>query len=126
MQVGGGPTYGSARQRRFLDALTGPDGQPVRYSRNVSTMEAPDGTLVDAYEVSYDGLAKPVSIVLNWYHYTEKFAPAGFKCGRNPQLGTPPPYFLLADEQLRALRWPLPPRRGSEPGQSTLASRQRR
>src|SRR5688572_298530 len=50
IQVGGGPMYGSARQRRFLDSLSGPKGQPVRYPRNVSTTEAPDGTLVDAYE----------------------------------------------------------------------------
>lgn len=103
VQVGGGPLYGSARQRRFLDALTGPAGQRVRYERSVATISAPDGTLVDAYSVTYDGLEKPVSIVLDWYHFTEHFAPQGFLCGRDPQLNPPPPDPFVADQQLHAL-----------------------
>lgn len=103
IQVGGGPMYGSVRQQRFLNALTGPAGQRVRVEPGISTTTAPDGTLVDSYQVTYDGLERPVSIVLDWYHYTEHFAPRGFLCGRDPQLDSPPPDPFLADEQIQAL-----------------------
>lgn len=116
IQVGGGPMYGSARQRRFLDSLTGPRGQPVRYERNVSTSTAPDGTLVDSYAVTYDGLDTPVTLVLDWYHVTEQFAPAGFACGRDPELGTPPPDPFVGREQLHALAAEIAAAPGFRPG----------
>ena len=36
IQVGGGAMYGPARERRYLDALRGPKGQPVQYKRSGS------------------------------------------------------------------------------------------
>jgi hypothetical protein len=91
VQVGGGAMYGPARERRYLDALRGPDGQLVRYKRTGST-EAPDGaTILDAYEVTHDGLAKPIVLYVDEYHYSELRAPAGFVCGQPIGLDVPSP-----------------------------------
>lgn len=89
VQVGGSPVYGAARQRRYLDALRGPQGQVVRYKRTGSS-PAPDGTILDGYEVTYDGLEKAVTLFLDWYHYQSPRAPRGFTCGRPIGLGLPP------------------------------------
>lgn len=91
VQVGGGAMYGPARERRYLDALRGPDGQVVRY-RRTGSMTGPDGnTILDAYETTYDGLAKPVTIYVDEYHFTDPMAPRGFICGQPIGLGLPPP-----------------------------------
>lgn len=103
VQVGGGPMYGAARQRRYLEALRGPKGEALEYTRTGAVMRGPDDALVDAYDVTYQGLAAPVRLYLDWYHFTEAFAPRGFVCGRPLQLDTPPPDPFLADEQLQAL-----------------------
>lgn len=89
VQVGGSPVYGAARQRRYLDALRGPAGQPVQYKR-AGTVQGPGGTLLDSYEVTYQGLEKPVIIFLDWYHYNPQRAPRGFTCGQPFDLGPPP------------------------------------
>lgn len=102
VQVGGAGFTGAARQRRYLDALRGPKGEHLRYERQGSTMIA-DETMVDMYTVSYDGLAAPVTIYVDFYHATELFAPRGFVCGRDFDLHTPPPNPMLAMEQLAAL-----------------------
>ena len=81
VQVGGSPMYGAARQRRYLDALRGPEGQPVTY-RRLGQDRAPDGTIIDAYQVTYEGLAKPVTLFLDWYHYNPQRAPRGFTCAQ--------------------------------------------
>lgn len=104
IQVGGSPMYGSARQRRYLSALRGPKGEVVESSRDVGTTMGGDGkTLVDMYSVTYDGLGKKVTLFLDWYHYTEVFAPRGFTCGTRLELGTPPPDPFQAEEQVAAL-----------------------
>ena len=89
VQVGGSPLFGAARQRRYLDALRGPDGQRVQYKRRGQD-RAPDGTILDAYEVTYEGLEKPVTLFLDWYHYNPQKAPRGFTCGQPFNLGPPP------------------------------------
>jgi hypothetical protein len=102
VQVGGGPMYGAARQRRYLDFLRGPGGQPVTYKRTNSMMRA-DETVVDRYEVTYDGLEKPLTLFLDWYHFTEPRVPQGFTCDKPIVLGIPPPDPWVAREQLDAL-----------------------
>jgi hypothetical protein len=89
VQVGGSPMYGAARQRRYLDALRGPGGERVQYKRR-GAHEGPDGTILDAYEVSYEGRDKPVTLYLDWYHYDVQKAPRGFTCGQPIGLGLPP------------------------------------
>ena len=102
IQVGGSPVYGAARQRRYLDALRGPEGQPVQYTRVGSAMGTGD-MLLDQYEVTYAGLEKPVLLFLDWYHFTDTPAPRGFICGQAIGLGTPPPDPFMAREQIAAL-----------------------
>jgi hypothetical protein len=58
---------------------------------------------VDLYSVTYEGLDKPRTLYLDWYHYTELFAPHGFTCGTRLELGTPPPDPFEAEEQVAAL-----------------------
>src|SRR5690349_16902165 len=65
VQVGGGAMYGPARERRYLDALRGPEGQAVRYQR-IGSMQAPDGeTFLDRYELTYEGVAKPIVLYVD-------------------------------------------------------------
>jgi hypothetical protein len=95
VQVGGGAMYGPARERRYLEALRGPEGQVVRY-RRTGSLPAPDGnTILDAYETIYDGLEKPITIYVDEYHFTDPMAPRGFTCGQPISLGPPPtdPFF---------------------------------
>jgi len=91
VQVGGGAMYGPARERRYLDALRGPDGQLVRYKRTGSTKAADGATILDAYEVTHEGLAKPIALYVDEYHYSELRAPAGFICGQPIGLDVPTP-----------------------------------
>lgn len=102
-EVGGGAMYAAARQRRFLDALRGPKGDAVRYTRKGALLP-PDGLgPIDHYEVTYDGLATPITLFLDAYHYVEPKAPSGFVCARRMSLGLPPPDELRAVEDLDAL-----------------------
>jgi hypothetical protein len=91
VQVGGGAMYGPARERRYLDVLRGPDGQVVRYKRVGSAPGADGSTILDAYEATYDGLAKPITIYVDEYHFTDPIAPRGFVCGHPIGLPPPPP-----------------------------------
>lgn len=91
VQIGGGAMYGPARALRYLDALRGPEGQVVRYKRTGSTPAADGATILDAYEVTHDGLAKPRVLYVDQYHYSELRAPAGFICGQPIGLDVPPP-----------------------------------
>ncbi len=100
VQVGGGAMYGPAREHRYLDALRGPEGQVVRY-RRTGSLPGPDAdTILDAYETTYDGLEKPITIYVDEYHFTDPIAPRGFTCGRPIGLGLPPPDPLAASTAL--------------------------
>jgi hypothetical protein len=89
VQVGGSPVFGAARQRRYLDVLRGLEGQPVQYKRTGQS-RAPDGTILDVYEVTHAGLEKAVTLYLDWYHYNMPKAPRGFTCAGPIGLGIPP------------------------------------
>lgn len=103
IQVGGGAMYAAARERRYLDTLRGPQGDVVRYTRQGSSMLDDGDTLVDVYSVTYDGLAAPLTLYLDAYHYTEPLAPRGFICGRSLSLGLPPPDEIRGTSLLDAL-----------------------
>jgi hypothetical protein len=100
--VGGSPVYGAARQRRYLDALRGPEGQAVRYTRSGSVMAPDNDTMLDRYQLTYDGLDTPVVLYLDWYHFTDTTAPVGFVCGAAFDLGLPPPDPSMGREQMSA------------------------
>ena len=99
VQVGGGPFYGKARQHRYLDALRGPQGQALTYKRTAAG-RAPDGTIVDLYEVTHDGREKPLTLFLDWYHFNPLRAPKGFTCATAFDLGAPPVDPFLESSQL--------------------------
>jgi len=103
VQVGGGAMYAAARERRYLDALRGPRGDAVRYTRTGSTMPPGVDDPVDIYSVTYDGLAAPLTLYFDAYHFSEPKAPRGFLCARAVSSGPPPPDALRAAEQLDAL-----------------------
>ncbi len=102
IQVGGSPMYGAARQRRYLDSLRGPEGQPVTY-RRMGQDRAPDGTILDAYQVNYEGLEKPITLFLDWYHYTAPRLPRGFSCAGLIALGLPPVDPFQESDQVRRI-----------------------
>src|SRR6266508_3017695 len=69
IQVGGGAMYVAARERRYLDALRGPMGEVIQYKRTGALRPEKDGrTILDAYEVTYPGLEKPLTFYLDAYH----------------------------------------------------------
>jgi hypothetical protein len=85
INVGGAKkSEGPANERRFLNALLGPEGQSVTYYRigSCCVFKTPNGLmgsgLLDKYEVKYKGIEKPVVLYLNMYDTGELKAPKGF------------------------------------------------
>lgn len=104
VQVGGGAMYVAARERRFLDALRGPGGEAVRHRRTGSLQGSDERTILDRYELTYEGLEKPAVLYLDAYHYDDEIrAPKGFTCALPIALAPPPPDVFLAMEDLVAL-----------------------
>jgi len=79
VKVGGDFNNGPARERQYLMALRGPTGQGLSIVRR-GTVMAPDQTILDLWEVSYTGLAKPIQIYLDEYHEEPLKAPQGLVC----------------------------------------------
>src|SRR5215510_10058852 len=81
-QVGGGAMYAAARERRYLDALRGPNGEPLTYKRRGSLpldANGKDMTILDAYEVTYPGITQTAVLYLDAYHFDDALvAPKGF------------------------------------------------
>lgn len=74
IKVGGGPRA----EHTYLQRLRGPQGQQLRYERRGSVHAPPPvGGLLDMYEVTYDGLEKPLTLYLDMYHTEELRAPDG-------------------------------------------------
>ncbi len=94
IRVGGGLDRGAANERAYLRTLRGPNGEPVTFVRKGSCCrfdhkEGPMGTgFLDIYEVTYPGLAKPVTLYLDMYRAGELLIPVGFTAG--PDLDAAP------------------------------------
>lgn len=74
IRVGGGEERGVQNEHAYLDALRGPGGEPVTYERlgSCCQFQTPNGLdgkegVLDAYEVTYPGLPRPVTLYLNMY-----------------------------------------------------------
>lgn len=84
IMVSGATESGAYNQRRFLNALLGPDGEAVTYTRRGSCcpFNSPNGFmgggLLDMYEVTIAGQSKPVVLYLNLYDKGILRAPKGF------------------------------------------------
>lgn len=81
IMVGGGPTG----EREYLSFLRGPNGEPVRFEREGSCCGFADknllcgGGLLDMYQVTCDGLEKPIVLYLDMYRRAVLMrAPKGF------------------------------------------------
>ncbi|AKJ08276.1 hypothetical protein ATI61_1329 [Archangium gephyra] len=81
IKVGGGPDG----EHEYLHHLRGPEGQRLRYNRRGSCCGFKDpslpfgGGMLDMYEVTYEGLEKPVILFLDMYRREEPRAPSGFR-----------------------------------------------
>ncbi|MFC6999950.1 hypothetical protein [Rufibacter roseus] len=86
IKVGGAKQQeGPMNERRFLNALTGPNGEEISYYRIGSCchFETPNGLmgggLLDMYSVTYEGLAEPIKLYINMYDSDTLHVPTGFK-----------------------------------------------
>lgn len=83
IKVGGGAS-GPTNERRYLNALLGPNGESISYKRLGSCCGVPSENgfmgvaVLDLYEIKYDGLDKPVNLYLNMYDPGILKAPKGF------------------------------------------------
>jgi hypothetical protein len=84
IMVGKEGESGPVNERRFLNALLGPNGEEVTYNRlgSCCMFESPNGFMgggmMDKYEVTYSGLEKPVILYINMYDPGVLKAPKGF------------------------------------------------
>jgi hypothetical protein len=70
-------------QKRFLNALAGPNGETITYknkgiccpfpSKNINT----GGGFLDIYEITYEGLQSPIILYLNRYEKGSLLVPMG-------------------------------------------------
>ncbi|HUL74777.1 MAG TPA: hypothetical protein VLT86_16820 [Vicinamibacterales bacterium] len=102
VKVGGGAMYLASREVKYMSALRGPDGQGLHFKR-VGSLKGPDGTILDGYTVTYQGLDKPVEIFIDGYHWAQPVAPKGWLCGADMNLVPPGPDPFETQDQLMAL-----------------------
>lgn len=77
---------GPLNERRFLNALAGPNGEKISYFRAgsccpIESKSDPFGlesVMLDNYRVSWEGAKDTVSIYINMYDYGTLKAPLGF------------------------------------------------
>jgi hypothetical protein len=89
IKIGGGFDSGSDRTYRFLNALRGPHGEELTYSRigtccEFKTPNSPfDGVgLLEVYEVRYQGAAEERRLYFNWYDEAELLVPVGLSVAK--------------------------------------------
>ncbi|WP_203583477.1 hypothetical protein [Paludibacter sp. 221] len=75
---------GPWNERRFLNALAGPNGEEISYYRlgSCCPVKSKNGLngigALDIYRVTWDGSKDTVSLYINMYDYEELKAPVGF------------------------------------------------
>ncbi|HLP64655.1 2-dehydro-3-deoxyphosphooctonate aldolase [Flavobacterium sp.] len=80
----GGFEQGPKNERDYLNSLTGPNGEPVSFTRKGSccqfkTANSPYGMgMLDMYRVSYQGKKDTVLLYINMYDKGKLKAPKGF------------------------------------------------
>ncbi|WP_367769529.1 2-dehydro-3-deoxyphosphooctonate aldolase [Flavobacterium sp. WC2421] len=78
-------------QERFLNALTGPKGEKISFSKLESCCPFPTkrsemgAGFLDVYEVKWDGLKKPILLYMNIYEKGILKVPVGFGLKKNNQ-----------------------------------------
>ncbi len=82
IMVGGG-SEGPKNERRFLNALAGPDGQPIRYQRlgsccSFASKNSDFGYgLLDRYKVEYENQETEIILYINMYDSDTLKVPVG-------------------------------------------------
>lgn len=80
----GGIMEGPTNEQNFLNALAGPNGEEIRYSRTGSccAFKTPNGLMgggmLDRYEVKWKGQKEPLYLFFNMYDFEALKAPMGF------------------------------------------------
>jgi len=75
---------GPKNERRFLNALAGPNGEKISYYRigsccEFNTKNSPFGVgLLDKYSVTYEGATKEIELYINMYDADVLKVPVGF------------------------------------------------
>jgi hypothetical protein len=84
IKVGGGMDGGVRGEQSYLNALRGPQGQAITYQRRGSCcpFKTLNGLLnntgmLDAYSVTWEGNAKPLTLYINMYDKGDLFIPVG-------------------------------------------------
>ena len=85
IQVGGSrESLGPKNERRFLNALLGPNGEKITYFRTGSccSFKTPNGTidnlgLLDRYKITWNGSSDTIDIYINMYDKGDLFIPVG-------------------------------------------------
>ena len=100
--IGGGATASAARQKRYLDVLRGPQGQPLQVGTRATVRTA--NAIIDVYPISYEG-GESFQLHLNAYRFGTPQAPQGLTCTQplSRALGPPPVEMLIAAQELGAL-----------------------
>lgn len=89
IQVGNINLYdGISRMEAYLNTLRGPANEEIFYSRQTPSYNQQD-EIVDAYQISYDGLTEPRLLYFDIYHYDTPLAPLGYTCESTFPLYTP-------------------------------------
>ncbi|WP_299985912.1 hypothetical protein [uncultured Pontibacter sp.] len=85
IMVGGADkSEGPLNERRFLNALAGPDGEVISYHRlgSCCSFQSKNGMmgggLLDKYSITYEGLAEPIILYINMYDSAKLKVPVGF------------------------------------------------
>ena len=84
IKVGGGEG-GPISERKYLNSLSGPNGETVTFDRigsccSFKSISSPmGGGLLDKYSVTYKGKKDTVVLYLNMYEKGKLMAPVGFK-----------------------------------------------
>ena len=83
VQVGGGFGDGGHNTYRYLNALLGPQGQPVHYTRigTCCPFKTPNSPfegegILEVYEITYEG-GKPARLYFDWYDSGDLSIPVG-------------------------------------------------
>ena len=83
IKVGGG-SQGPQMERQYLDRLTGPNGESIKYVRRGSCCQFKSDNamfgmgLLDIYEVEIKGDTVKKTLYLNMYDKDKLYAPKGF------------------------------------------------
>jgi hypothetical protein len=87
----GGVTVGPKNEKRFLNALLGPNGEPITYFRagNCCAFETPNGLfnntgLLDRYRVTWAGASDTLDIYINMYDAGDLMIPVGLTAKKKP------------------------------------------